>query len=113
MAWALFCHDFDLSKGINILSEKCPVVLDHYSHCLCIGRVYLLVFRRERHSLIGGLRFVGQFWHHHHRHHGHGVVSAAPQPQRLVRPEHVGIEHRAHQNGVSQTNTTKRPVNLA
>ena len=30
MAWALFCHDFDLSKGINILSEKCPVVLDHY-----------------------------------------------------------------------------------
>ena len=31
MAWALFCHDFDLSKGINILSEKCPVVLDHYS----------------------------------------------------------------------------------
>jgi hypothetical protein len=29
-AWALFCHDFDLSKGINILSEKCPVVLDHY-----------------------------------------------------------------------------------
>ena len=31
-AWALFCHDFDLSKGINILSEKCPVVLDHYSH---------------------------------------------------------------------------------
>ena len=31
MAWALFCHDFDLSKGINILSEKCPVVLDHYN----------------------------------------------------------------------------------
>ena len=31
MAWALFCHDFDLSKGINILSEKCPVVLDHYT----------------------------------------------------------------------------------
>ena len=30
-AWALFCHDFDLSKGINILSEKCPVVLDHYT----------------------------------------------------------------------------------
>ena len=30
-AWALFCHDFDLSKGINILSEKCPVVLDHYN----------------------------------------------------------------------------------
>ena len=27
--------------------------------------------------------------------------------------EHVGIEHRAHQNGVSQTNTIKRPVNLA
>ena len=34
MAWALFCHDFDLSKGINILSEKCPVVLDHYILCL-------------------------------------------------------------------------------
>ena len=32
MAWALFCHDFDLSKGINILSEKCPVVLDHYTY---------------------------------------------------------------------------------
>ena len=31
-AWALFCHDFDLSKGINILSEKCPVVLDHYMY---------------------------------------------------------------------------------
>ena len=34
MAWALFCHDFDLSKGINILSEKCPVVLDHYVYFL-------------------------------------------------------------------------------
>ena len=33
-AWALFCHDFDLSKGINILSEKCPVVLDHYNFTL-------------------------------------------------------------------------------
>ena len=35
-AWALFCHDFDLSKGINILSEKCPVVLDHYKDTLNI-----------------------------------------------------------------------------
>ena len=34
-AWALFCHDFDLSKGINILSEKCPVVLDHYTPNKC------------------------------------------------------------------------------
>jgi glutaredoxin 3 len=43
MAWALFCHDFDLSKGINILSEKCPVVLDHYiytkDHCPFSKRV--------------------------------------------------------------------------
>ena len=29
-AWAIFCHDFDLLKIVNILSEKWPVVLDHY-----------------------------------------------------------------------------------
>ena len=35
IAWALFSHDFCLSKGSNILSEKCPVVLDHYiARCL-------------------------------------------------------------------------------
>ena len=42
MAWALFCHDFDLSKGINILSEKCPVVLDHYNlsiHSIRLGDI--------------------------------------------------------------------------
>ena len=38
MAWALFCHDFDLSKGINILSEKCPVVLDHYKQRVALAR---------------------------------------------------------------------------
>ena len=56
MAWALFCHDFDLSKGINILSEKCPVVLDHYtrhtsgtgvpaSACFKIAMIWLSVNR--------------------------------------------------------------------
>ena len=44
MAWALFCHDFDLSKGINILSEKCPVVLDHYS--------WLSFYLDENHSFL-------------------------------------------------------------
>ena len=43
MAWALFCHDFDLSKGINILSEKCPVVLDHYTSGWIGFVIYLIV----------------------------------------------------------------------
>ena len=51
MAWALFCHDFDLSKGINILSEKCPVVLDHY-----IEWVFTLPFFDEVRLAVGWRR---------------------------------------------------------
>ena len=51
MAWALFCHDFDLSKGINILSEKCPVVLDHYKY-YSLGREDLTTFRLNPFELV-------------------------------------------------------------
>ena len=58
MAWALFCHDFDLSKGINILSEKCPVVLDHYtiqdkfSTAQKVSSSNVLMFKRQIDSLL-------------------------------------------------------------
>ena len=54
MAWALFCHDFDLSKGINILSEKCPVVLDHYIYLSIADYEYLI---GERLILNNGVGF--------------------------------------------------------
>ena len=54
-AWALFCHDFDLSKGINILSEKCPVVLDHYTSMVSQTALRVLSGNIDRPSWISSI----------------------------------------------------------
>ena len=93
-AWALFCHDFDLSKGINILSEKCPVVLDHYnlaeSDGVVCGLVWCKLSDRET-----GLAEIFQMWVNP-KHRGIGVgeklLQAAIECARNHSMERIGLE---------------------